>query len=70
MPTPHTIDLLAHRRNRMRNTLHTWLLGIACLLLLAATAWAFGGAAGMVYAALFGIVPLIVMRRVSPRLVL
>lgn len=70
MPTPRTIDLLAHRRNRMRNTLHTWQLGIACLLLLAATAWAFGGAAGMVYAALFGIVPLIVMRRVSPRLVL
>lgn len=70
MSTSNTIDLLVQRRNRMRNALHTWLLGVACLLLLAATAWAFGGAAGVVYAALFGIVPLIVMRRVSPRLVL
>lgn len=70
MSTPRTIDLLAHRRNRMRNAFHTWLLGVACLILLAATAWAFGGAAGMIYAALFGIVPLIVIRRVSPRLVL
>lgn len=70
MSPASTIDLLAQRHNRMRNTLHTWLLGAACLLLLAATAWAFGGATGIIYAAIFSIVPLLIMRRASPRRVL
>lgn len=70
MNQARTIDLLAQRHNRMLNTLHTWLLGMGCLLLLAVTAWTFGGATGIVYAAIFGLVPVLIMRRVSPRLVL
>ncbi|HWK65747.1 MAG TPA: zinc metalloprotease HtpX [Rhizobiaceae bacterium] len=64
------IDLLAQRHGRARNTLHTWLLGAACLLLLAVTAWAFGGPGGIVYALAFGILPLIFLRRMSPQMVL
>lgn len=65
-----TIDLLAHRHNRVRNTLHTWLLGAASLLLLAVTAWAFGGPTGVIYAVAFGILPLLLLRRISPQMVL
>lgn len=65
-----TIDLLAHRHNRALNTLHTWLLGAACLALLAVTAWAFAGPGGIAYAAVFGILPLIFLRRISPQMVL
>ncbi|MGI6855512.1 zinc metalloprotease HtpX [Mesorhizobium sp. 1B3] len=65
-----TIDLLAQRHNRVQNTLHTWLLGAASLLLLAVTAWAFAGPIGIAYAAVFGILPLIFLRRISPQMVL
>lgn len=64
------IDLLAQRHGRARNMLHTWLLGAGCLLLLAVTAWAFGGPGGTVYALIFGILPLIFLRRISPQMVL
>lgn len=64
------IDLLAQRHHRVRNTLHTWMLGAASLLLLAVTAWAFGGPTGIVYAVVFGILPLIFLRRISPQMVL
>jgi heat shock protein HtpX len=64
------IDLLAHNRNRAMNTLHTWLLGAGSLLLLAVTAWAFGGPGGIVYAVIFGGVSLWLARRVSPGMVL
>ena len=57
-------------RSRAMNTLHTWLLGAASLLLLAVTAWAFGGAGGIVYAVIFGAISMILMRRVSPGMVL
>jgi heat shock protein HtpX len=64
------IDLLAQRHNRAQNTLQTWLLGAASLLLLAVTAWAFSGPAGIIYAVFFGILPLIFLRRISPQMVL
>ena len=64
------IRLLAHHRNRAINTLHTWLLGAGSLLLLAVTAWAFGGAAGILYAVVFGAVSMLVVRRISPQMVL
>ena len=57
-------------RNRAINTLHTWLLGGGSLLLLAVTAWAFGGASGIAYAVVFGAISLWLVRRVSPQMVL
>lgn len=65
-----TIDLFVQRRNRVRNMLHTWLLGFASLALLAVTAWAFGGTAGILYAIIFGGFSMWAMRRVSPQMVL
>ncbi len=70
MQTPDTIDLFARRRNRILNTVHTWLLTGGALLLLAVTAWAFGGTVGIVYAVIFGAVSMWVARRISPQLVL
>jgi heat shock protein HtpX len=70
MSNADTIDLLAHRRNRLMNTLHTWLLAAGSLALLAVTAWAFGGTAGVVYALVFGGISLWLARRVSPQMVL
>ena len=70
MTTPETLDLFAHRRNRTLNTLHTWLLAAGSLALLAVTAWAFGGIAGIVYAIVFGGISMWVVRRVSPQMVL
>lgn len=64
------IDLLEQRRNRALNTLHTWLLGFGSLALLAVTAWAFGGVAGILYAIVFGGISMWAVRRVSPRMVL
>lgn len=64
------IDLLEHRRNRVLNTVHTWLLGVGSLALLAITAWAFGGTAGILYAIIFGGASMWAMRRVSPQMVL
>jgi heat shock protein HtpX len=68
--TPARIDFFAERRNRILNMLHTWLLAGGALVLLAVTAWAFGGTAGIVYAVIFGAVSMWVARRVSPQLVL
>jgi heat shock protein HtpX len=70
MSTPDTIDLFAERRNRVRNMLHTWLLATGSLALLAITAWAFGGTAGIVYAVIFGGVSMWAVRRISPQMVL
>jgi heat shock protein HtpX len=66
----HTIDLLEQRRNRVLNTFHTWLLGFGSLALLAITAWAFGGTAGILYAIIFGGISMWAVRRVSPHMVL
>jgi heat shock protein HtpX len=68
--SPARIDFFAERRNRILNALHTWLLAGGALLLLAVTAWAFGGTAGIVYAVIFGSISMWVARRVSPQLVL
>ncbi len=57
-------------RSRATNTLHTWLLGAGSLLLLAVTAWAFGGPTGILYAVVFGGISLWLVRRVSPQMVL
>lgn len=65
-----TLDLLQQRRNRVLNTIHTWLLGAGSLLLLAATAWALAGGTGIVYAVVFGAVTMWLARRVSPQVVL
>jgi heat shock protein HtpX len=70
MTTPSTIDAGALARHRALNTLHTMLLAGGSLLLLAVTAYAFGGAFGVAFAVLFGSVSLIAARRVSPQLVL
>jgi heat shock protein HtpX len=70
MTTPDTLDLFAQRRNSTLNTLHTWLLAAGSLALLAVTAWAFGGTAGIVYALIFGGISMWLVRRVSPQMVL
>jgi len=67
---PATIDYFAQRRNRVLNAVHTWLLAGGALLLLAVTAWAFGGTAGIIYAVVFGGVSVWAMRRISPQMVL
>ncbi|PSJ62190.1 peptidase M48 Ste24p [Mesorhizobium soli] len=64
------IDLFAQRRNRMANTMHTWLLGAAGLFLLAVTAWAFGGPTGMICALIFGAISMAAIRRITPQMVL
>ena len=70
MATPDTLDLFAQRRNSTLNTIHTWLLVAGSLALLAITAWAFGGTAGIVYALVFGGISMYLVRRVSPQMVL
>jgi len=65
-----TLDLFAHRRGRLLNLVHTWLLAAGSLLLLAVTAWVFAGGPGIVYALVFGAVSMWVVRQVSPQLVL
>ena len=70
MATTDQLDLLQQRRNRVLNTVHTWLLAAGSLLLLAATAWALAGRAGIIYAVLFGAGSLWFARRVSPQMVL
>jgi heat shock protein HtpX len=70
MSRNRTIDLFAQRRNRMANMMHTWLLGAAGLLLLAVTAWAFGGLTGMISALALGTISMAAMRRVTPQMVL
>ena len=70
MSTPRTINLFQKRRNRLLNTLHTWLLATGSLALLAVTAWAFGGLAGILYAVIFGVISMFLVRRISPQMVL
>jgi len=65
-----TLDLFEQRRGRFLNLVHTWLLAAGSLLLLGVTAWVFAGAAGIVYALVFGAVSMWVVRRISPQLVL
>ncbi|MEQ1951316.1 zinc metalloprotease HtpX [Mesorhizobium sp. CN2-181] len=65
-----TIDPVALRRHRLMNTLHTGLLAGGSLLLLAVTAWVFGGFFGVVLAVGFGAASLLAVRRVSPLMVL
>lgn len=70
MSEPHSINLLSHRRNRVLNSLQTWLLGAGSLLLLAVTAWAFAGSTGILYALVFGVLSMWAVRRISPQMVL
>ncbi|MEJ6784101.1 zinc metalloprotease HtpX [Aminobacter sp. Piv2-1] len=70
MDRPDALNLLEHRRNRAVNALQTWLLGAGSLLLLAVTAWAFGGTTGILYAVVFGAVSMWAVRRISPQMVL
>ncbi|WP_274626460.1 zinc metalloprotease HtpX [Arvimicrobium flavum] len=65
-----TIDIFARRRNRLLNTVHTWLLAAGSLLLLGLTAWAFGEPGGIAYAVIFGGISLWLVLRVSPQMVL
>lgn len=70
MTATTTIDPSALRRHRFVNALHTGVLAGGSLLLLAVTAWVFGGMAGIVFAVIFGAVSLAAIRRISPQMVL
>lgn len=70
MNEPLRIDRVQHLRASWRNTVHTWLLGAASLVLLAATAYALAGRIGIVYAVVFGVVTMWFVRRISPQMVL
>lgn len=62
--------LFEQRRHRVLNALHTWLLAGGSLLLLAVTAYIFGGPVGVFAAIIFGGISLAAIRRVSPQVVL
>lgn len=64
------LDAEAQARHKLRNVLHSWLLIIGSLLLLAAAAWALAGPAGVVWAAVGGAVALSMSLRVSSSMVL
>lgn len=64
------LSLLEQRRNRALNTIHTWLLAGGSLLLLAVTAYIFGGPLGVAAAVVFAILSMAAVRRVSPTMVL
>jgi heat shock protein HtpX len=70
MANSDTIDHFTQRRHRTLNTVQTWLLAGGSLVLLAITAWAFGGWTGIIYAVVFGAISMIIVRRVSPQMVL
>jgi heat shock protein HtpX len=59
-----------HRRSRLINTLHTWLLLTGSLVLLIVCAWTLAGPAGIAYAFVFGGISLFAIRRISPQMVL
>lgn len=61
---------IIHRRHRLLNAVHTWLLVGGSLALLAVTAWAIAGTTGLIYAVGFGAVTLVMSRRISPAMVL
>jgi heat shock protein HtpX len=64
------LNRIQQLRSGARNTIHTWLLGAASLLLLAATAYALAGRVGIIYAVVFGVATTWFVRRVSPQMVL
>jgi heat shock protein HtpX len=70
--TDGTLHLHApgHRRSRLINTLHTWLLLAGSLTLLVVCAWTLAGPAGIIYAFVFGAISLFAIRRISPQMVL
>jgi heat shock protein HtpX len=70
MTEPLRIDRVQQLRSGARNTIHTWLLGAASLILLAATAYALAGRLGIAYAVVFGAVTMYLARRASPAMVL
>ncbi|MEO1700500.1 MAG: zinc metalloprotease HtpX [Pseudomonadota bacterium] len=59
-----------HQRHRALNSTHTTLLTVGSLGLLAFTAWAIAGAAGIIYALFFGTISLMAARRVTPAMIL
>jgi len=64
------IDHFTQRRHSLRNLLHTWILVGGSLALFAVCAYVFLGPQGMLFAAVFGGVSLILVSRVSPQMVL
>jgi heat shock protein HtpX len=69
-PSPHAFALFERRRHRALNAVHTWLLAGGSLLLLAVTAWIFGGPIGVIAAIVFGAISMAAVRRISPQMVL
>ena len=63
-------DNAIHQRHRALNDTHTALLIAGSLGLLAVTAWAIAGIAGIIYAVIFGSISLMAARRVSPAMIL
>ncbi len=64
------LALLEGRRHRWLNTLHTWLLALGSLTLLAVTAYVFAGFLGVMVALAFGAFAVAGMQRISPQMVL
>jgi heat shock protein HtpX len=64
------LPLPGHRRSRLINRLHTWLLLAGSLLLLVVCAWTLAGPAGVIYAFVFGGISLYAIRHISPQMVL
>jgi heat shock protein HtpX len=64
------IDHFVQRHHRLRNLLHTWILVGGSLALFALCAYVFLGIQGMLFAAVFGGVSLMLAGRVSPQMVL
>lgn len=63
-------EIPAHRRGRLINAVHTWLLLAGSLVLLIACAYTLAGPAGIAYALVFGGISLFAIRRISPQMVL
>ncbi|WP_205470628.1 zinc metalloprotease HtpX [Breoghania sp. L-A4] len=59
-----------HRRRKLMNTLHTWLLAGGSLMLLALCAWALAGPQGVVWVSLGGALSLYLATHMSPKMVL
>ncbi len=64
------IEHFAHRRGKLVNLVHTWLLVGGSLALFVACAWMFFGPDGIAYAAIAGAVSLFLATRISPQMVL
>ncbi len=59
-----------HRRRKLENTLHTWLLAGGSLILLAVCAWALAGPGGIIWVAIGGSLSLYLATHMSPKVVL